>query len=76
MKLSQKQQITSKGKAADQIEDSPAASCGECARYCGSKAEHTRKYSSILNRFVTQPSGVRCVFEMASNIIPAQSKSN
>jgi hypothetical protein len=27
MKPSQKQQITSKGKAADQIEDSPAASC-------------------------------------------------
>jgi hypothetical protein len=32
-----------------------------------SKAEHGRKYSSILDRFVTQPWTLRRIFEMGSN---------
>ncbi len=34
-----------------------------------SKAEHTRKYVSILNRFATPPWALRRIFEMGSRII-------
>ena len=31
------------------------------------KAQYTREYVRILNRQITPPSGVRCIFEMDSN---------
>jgi len=34
-----------------------------------SKAEHTRKYVSILNRFATPPWALRRFFEMGSNVL-------
>jgi len=33
------------------------------------KAEHTREYVSILKRLATPSLGVRCIFEMACNLV-------
>jgi hypothetical protein len=33
------------------------------------KAQHTGKYVSILRRLATPPLGIRCIFEIGSNLI-------